>query len=160
MIVEPFCFAQDSFLDKSETLGYGSALQISGGAMHHHTIAILATEGIVGQARSGSGDDAAALMSCVDPVTDLGSPIEGIDVMLPDDAGQSPVADYSERKPIGIVGLFGRAANKSCRIDNICAVVQPGKPFPQVLAVSIDQESKFFGVVLRYLTQLDEVIDQ
>src|ERR1051326_1121109 len=67
VVIEPFGFAQDSFLDKPKPFGNGAALGVTRGAMQNHAIAVLFGECKIRDAGYGARDDTLALVILVEP---------------------------------------------------------------------------------------------
>src|SRR5262245_55147592 len=126
VVVQPFGFTQDSFLHKSKPFGHSAAFEVTDGAVQDDAIAVLFSKCVIRQTCCRARDDAAALMSGIDPIADLSAAIERVDVMLSDDTGQFSIENNSEREPIVIFSLFDGSANKSRRVDQTAAVVQQG----------------------------------
>ena len=105
VVVEPLGFAQNSFLNKAEAFGDGAAFHVADGTMQDDTIAALIVEGVIGETGSGSCDDAAAPVLGIQPVADLGFPVQRVDMMLSEDAGKNALTDDAERETVVVGGL-------------------------------------------------------
>src|SRR5690348_6834487 len=79
--------------------------------------------------------------------------------MLSDDTGQFSVGPDSQCESVAIVSLFDRPADKSRRVDEARAVVQPGQPLFQIWTVAIDQLREFYSVISSNLAQFDTIVD-
>ena len=79
--------------------------------------------------------------------------------MLSDDTGQFSVAPDSQCESVFIFSLFDRPTDKSRRVDEARAVVQPGQPLFQIGTVAIDQLREFYSVISSNLAQLDTIVD-
>ena len=58
-----------------------------------------------------------------------------------------------------IFSLFDRPTDKSRRVDEARAVVQPGQPLFQIWTVAIDQLREFYSVISSNLAQFDTIVD-
>ena len=148
MVVEPFGFAKDSFLDESKAFGDGTAFQVADGAVQHYSIAALFAKCVIGESSRGASDNAAALVCCIDPIADFSAAIQRVDIVLADDTSEFSVAHDSESKAILIFKLFRSTTDEPGRVGDAVAVVEPRKPCPKVRSVAIDEEAEFFGVAL------------
>ena len=157
MVVQPFGLAQNAFLYEPEAVGDGATFHIAHGAMEDDAVTILFPEGIVRNLGNCSCYDTLALVTRIDPVSELGPPVQPIDVVLADDAGERAVGHDSEGQAVVIVGLFQGSSDESGGIMNVRAVVEPGEPLLEVCAIAVDQFREFIRIVFRNLPQFQSV---
>src|SRR5215468_7130381 len=82
VVVQPFGLAQNAFLYEPEAVGDGATFHIAHGAMEDDAVTILFPEGIVRNLGNCSCYDTLALVTRIDPVSELGPPVQPIDVVL------------------------------------------------------------------------------
>ena len=159
VVVQPFGLAQNAFLHKSEAFGDGTAFHIAHGAMKDHAVTILFPEGIVRNPRDCSCYDTLTLVAGIDPVSEFGSPVHPIDVVLADHAGEGASGHNSEGQAVVVACLFQGSSDESGGIVNACAAVEPRKPLFEVCAIAVDQFGEFMRIVLGNLPQFQVVCD-
>ena len=91
VVVQPFGFAQDPFLDEAEFARQGAAPLIPRGAADFNAVQPVVAESFGHNGPAGAQHDAPALVFAVDPVADTGAAVPEVDLVQTDRAAQHSV---------------------------------------------------------------------
>ena len=89
VIVQPFRLANDSFERESQTLGYGAAAGIFGGALDSDAIHFPRRESMKNECATACSHDALSLMGLVQPIAESSPAVCPIDIHMVDHSAEA-----------------------------------------------------------------------
>src|SRR5579863_10378971 len=104
---------------------------------------------------AGRRHDALPLKGLAEPIADFALAIQPIELVRADDAAELAVAPDPGDDAFIRGKLFERGADETHRIVDGFRRIDPGEPFPQIVAILVDQREYFGGVALLEQLQVD-----
>src|SRR5690606_29811441 len=109
--VDALCFAESSFEFEAEALGYRAASDILGIAADLDAVKLHCIKEIIDEHPCRARNNAAALVALVDPVTDGGAAVRGVECVKADAADYAAAEDDQCLKPAVADEFLERAAD-------------------------------------------------
>ena len=143
VIIEPLRLAQNTLKHKPKSVGNSAASRVAGRTVKNNPIQLKIFEGMINHSGNCHGHDSAALMPCVEPVSQFGLAVHAINKVLTQHAYNSAAVHHHEGLTISVIGSSPAFTKKLVDVLRPRCFVQPGKPLAQVRSVRLHQSEKF-----------------